>query len=190
MEKNKIRKEIFQKRQEISEEEVKILSKRVFFNIKKYLMDIEKEMTDLYAYFSCNHEVDTREFLYEWFSEKKQIALPRVRSDGYSMDFYYINSLTEVEEGYKGIFEPKKSCIKADKDKNKIILVPGVGFDRQGNRVGYGKGFYDRYLRKNNFQKIIGIAFEFQIFDSIEYNENDIPLDAVITEKQIYEIKK
>lgn len=190
MKKNKIRKKIFQKRQEISEEEVKLLSRKVFFNVKKYLLDIEKDTMDLFAYFSCNHEVDTREFLCERFSERKQAALPRVGSDGYSMDFYYIHSLADIEEGYKGIFEPKKSCVKTDNEKNRIILVPGVGFDRQGNRVGYGKGFYDRYLEKYKFQKTIGIAFEFQMFDSIEYTENDIRLDVVITEAKIYETAK
>lgn len=190
MEKNRIRKEIFQKRREISEEEIKILSRRVFLKIKNYLLRIEKETADLFAYFPCNHEADTREFLCEWLSEKKRVALPRVGSDGYSMDFYYIDSLEDVEKGYKGIFEPKKTCIKVDNSTNRIILVPGVGFDRQGNRVGYGKGFYDRYLEKHNFQKKIGIAFEFQIFDSILYEENDIRLDAVITEEQIYEMEE
>lgn len=192
MEKHKIRKEIFQKRQEISQEEVKILSRKVFVNVKKYLLNIEKETTDLFAYFSCNHEVDTTEFLCERLSQNKQTALPRVGSDGYCMDFYYIDCLADVEKGYKGIFEPKKSCVKvkADNSKNRIILVPGVGFDRRGNRVGYGKGFYDRYLEKHNFQKTIGIAFEFQIFNSIEYMENDIRLDAIITEEQIYEVAK
>ena len=162
MEKNRIRKEIFQKRREISEEEVKILNRRVFLKIKNYLLRIEKETADLFAYFPCNHEADTREFLCEWLSEKKRVALPRVGSDGYSMDFYYIDSLEDVEKGYKGIFEPKKTCIKVDNSTNRIIL----------------------------FQKKIGIAFEFQIFDSIVYEENDIRLDAVITEEQIYEMEE
>ena len=188
MEKRKIRKEIFQKRRELTDTEVKILSRQVFFNVRNYLSGIEKKTTDLFAYFSCNHEVDTKEFLCDWISKNRQVALPKVGDDGYAMDFYYIHSLEEVKEGYKGIFEPRKNCVKADNSKDGIILVPGVGFDRQGNRVGYGKGFYDRYLKKHNFQKTIGIAFEFQIFDNIEYEKNDIRLDAVITEKQIYEI--
>lgn len=188
MEKSQIRKSVFQKRREISDEEVKELSRRVFLNVKKYLFDIEKEKADLFAYFPCNHETDTREFLGGYLSENKRTALPRVGSDGYSMDFYYIHSMEDIEAGYKGIFEPKKDCVKADSSQSGIILVPGVGFDRQGNRVGYGKGFYDRYLGKHQFQKMIGIGFEFQIFDRIEYEENDIRLDAVITEKQIYEI--
>lgn len=188
MKKKEIRQEVFGKRQEMSEEEIKALSQRVFFNVREYLSGMKKERADLFAYFSCNHEVDTRDFLCEWLLEKRQAALPRVGSDGYSMEFYYINSLTDTEEGYKGIFEPKKSCMRVDDSKNSgIILVPGVGFDRWGNRVGYGKGFYDRYLAKHCFQKTIGIAFEFQMFDRIECEENDIRLDVVITEKQIYE---
>jgi len=191
MEKSKIRQRVFQKRREISEEEIEILSRKVFLNVREYLSGMEKQTADLFAYFSCNHEVDTREFLCGWLSKKRRAALPRVEDDGYSMNFYYIDSLADAEEGYKGIFEPKKECARADGSKSGgIILVPGVGFDRQGNRVGYGKGFYDRYLEKHYFEKMIGIAFEFQMFDRIECEKNDIRLDAVITEKQIYESRQ
>lgn len=193
MKKSEVRQEIFKKRQELSENEIEALSRQVFCRIKQYISSLEQKDSydmEIFSYASYAHETDTWEFIRECLSKNKRIALPRVGRDGYSMNFYYINSLKDIKSGYKNIPEPSEECILADREegsKNRVILVPGVAFDKSGNRIGYGKGFYDRYLAAHTFKKTVGVAFEFQIFDKIEYEENDIRLDAVITEKQRYE---
>lgn len=192
MKKSEVRQEIFRKRREISDEETVRLSSEVFGLVEKYIFGLERQgtpVTEVFAYASYSHETDTWAFLQECLDKGMRVALPRVCSDGSSMEFYYIAAPKDVEKGYKGIPEPSENCERADclnGSENRIILVPGVGFDRKRNRVGYGKGFYDRYLAAHTFRKKIAVAFEFQIFDEIECEDNDIKPDVVITEKEIY----
>ena len=102
------------------------------------------------------------------------------------MKFYYITSLNDLTAGYKGIPEPGLYCEPAAENRQKIILVPGVAFDINGNRTGYGKGYYDRYLSKHSNLIKIGAAFSLQVVDSIDADEFDIPLDYIVTENNIY----
>lgn len=192
MKKSEVRKEVFRKRREISDEEADRRSRKVFGLVREYISDLEKEeifVTEIFAYASYNHETDTRAFIRECLEKKIRVALPRVGKDGCSMEFCYIESMEDVESGYRGIPEPSDRCRRAEEvsdSENRVILVPGVGFDKTGNRVGYGKGFYDRYLAGHSFRKKIGIAFGFQIFEEVESGADDIRMDVVVTEKEIY----
>ena len=102
------------------------------------------------------------------------------------MKFYYITSLNDLTAGYKGIPEPGLYCEPAAENRQKIILVPGVAFDKKGNRIGYGKGFYDRYLKEHEFIKKMGIAFEMQVLEEIPGEPDDVQMDMVITERTEY----
>lgn len=188
-EKCEVRREVYKKRKELIPEQGMILSKKIFDRVRQYLSGEEEtgyREADVYVYASCQNEVNTWEFICECLEEDRRVALPRVCSDGVHMEFFYIHSPEDVIEGYKGILEPGLHCKKAEERRKKIILIPGVGFDRKRNRVGYGKGFYDRYLAGRSFEKRIGLAYEFQIFDEIACDTGDIRPDAVITEKAVY----
>ena len=102
------------------------------------------------------------------------------------MEFYRVLKGESLKKGYMGIEEPcpvKENLIDTD---NGIIIVPGVAFDINGNRTGYGKGYYDRYLKKHSHLIKIGAAFSLQVVDSIDADEFDIPLDYIVTENNIY----
>jgi 5-formyltetrahydrofolate cyclo-ligase len=187
MEKQAVRKEVFRIRREWSDEQVIKVSRNVFANVETYLQSIAAltNETELYLYASYHHETDTGEFLQSCLKKGIKTALPRVAKDGEHMEFFYVNSRKDLRLGYKGIPEPAVHCEPVSEEKDvsqKVILVPGVGFDRAGHRTGYGKGFYDRYLSSHSFCRKIGIAFSFQIFDEIESDRLDVGMDAVITE--------
>lgn len=186
--KTQVRKQVFQKRKEYSQEEVRVKSARVMERVISYLSAIpaHEPMEEIYVYASYGSETDTYEFIEYCLEHNIRIALPRVCDDLENMEFYYISSLKDVESGYRGIPEPARYCTKAENSrKSQYMILPGVGFDLCRNRTGYGKGFYDRYLeRYPDFYKI-GICFEEQIFEEIDVSENDIPMDVVITDERI-----
>lgn len=119
----------------------------------------------------------------------KTVALPRISRNGKKMAFYYSKSKSQrVKRGYCGIFEPdwhwKKLSFRKLKNKRVLVLVPGRAFDKDGYRLGRGKGFYDKYLTKLKKAScksldLCGVAFKFQVLDKIPVDDYDIKLDSV-----------
>ncbi len=134
-------------------------------------------------YLPIHGEVDLTA-LFEKFP-KKQFILPRVK--GKILDLHFIKSLTDTVPGQFKLIEPKKSLPKAKITDVEMILVPGVTFSHDGHRIGYGKGFYDRLLKKVHCPKI-GIAYDFQIIENMAAEKHDVSMDIVITDKRIIKI--
>lgn len=147
------------------------------------LMNMEeyKQSTCIYAYASFKNEVMTKPIIQKALSEGKKVALPKVV--GKEIKFFYIESEKDLLESSYGILEPKEECEKAE-DKNALLIMPGVAFDKNNNRVGYGAGYYDKYLEKPNNHYKIALAYKFQVFESICYDEHDIKPDIVLTEER------
>ena len=103
------------------------------------------------------------------------------------MVFCRIMSLDDCVKGTYGILEPKKDCQVVRADENSLILVPGCAFTRDGLRMGYGGGYYDRYLQMYKEAVTVGYAFEEQLFDAIPSEAHDRRLDFVVTQKDCYE---
>ena len=134
----------------------------------------------IYSYIDCKGEIGTRAVIQEAFRLGKRVAVPRVLED--HMEFYYIRSLKEVEPGTFQILEPVTQDM-ADGSEG-LMLLPGIAFDKNRNRIGYGKGYYDRYLTNNRNLKTVAIAFDLQIIDQIDADAWDIKPDCLITEKK------
>ncbi|NLZ81741.1 MAG: 5-formyltetrahydrofolate cyclo-ligase [Clostridiales bacterium] len=143
-------------------------------------MEEYKQATCIYAYASFGNEVMTRPLIQRALSEGKKVALPKVI--GKEIEFFYINSEKDLVESSYGILEPK-DCEKAE-DKNALLIMPGVAFDKNNNRVGYGAGYYDKYLEKANNHYKIALAYKFQVFESIYNDDHDIKPDLVLTEER------
>ena len=114
---------------------------------------------------------------------RKNFCFPRVNGD--EMDFFYINDISQLEPGSFGVREPKDVCRKfvPENEGNYLIIVPGVCFGKRGYRIGYGKGYYDKYLSKYkgmHFTKI-GVCFDECISDAIENDEHDMAVDFIIS---------
>ena len=152
--------------------------------------EIKERLFDLPEYRSCkvvmfyiahDNEVETRDMIAESLNNKK-VLVPCTSLESNMIYPVEIENLENLERGAFGILEPKNKKIYAgDID---IIIVPGIAFDLRGYRIGYGKGFYDRFLKDASSLKV-GLAFDFQVVDHIMEDVNDVPVDIVITEKRI-----
>jgi 5-formyltetrahydrofolate cyclo-ligase len=144
------------------------------------------ESSHLLAYYPFRSEIDTRIIIRDAMARGKKIALPRVGKEG--LELFYIEDLKEdLEPGSYDIMEPIPSkCKKAEPSKIDLAIVPGVGFDRKHNRLGYGGGFYDRLLTSiPGSVPRIALSFDLQLIDKVPVSEHDLKIDILITESQI-----
>ncbi len=180
--KEKLRKQIKEKRTEITKEENRKKSKK----IKERLLGL-KEYRDakiVLFYVSYDGEVFTHDMIKEALDDKK-VVVPISNKKNCSLSLSMLENWEDLEEGSYGILEPRKDCIKEISiDEIDLIIVPGVAFDLNGNRLGHGKGYYDRLLEKTKAISI-GLAFEFQIVKDIPTDGNDVPVDIIVTEERI-----
>lgn len=159
----------------LSEENSKKIAEKVIAHPKYQKAEL------VFAYIDAKGEVITKDMIEHAWANGKKVAVPKVHGD--IMEFYLIESYNDLEAGYFGIMEPKMSCEKITViTENSVVLMPGVAFDRMGNRIGYGKGYYDKYFTKYPELYKIAIAFSMQIVPEIPADEFDIKAQCVITE--------
>jgi len=182
-----LRKEILAKRKNINtvekeEKDRKILEK--FYESKYYI-----EAKNIFIYISYDSEINTKGIINKALMDNKKIYVPRTEFKTRLMDAVKITSLDNLIESEYGILEPSAEKPHIDPNGLDLIVVPGVAFDRNGGRMGYGAGFYDRYfekISKDNMKKVIklALAYDFQILEKIPMNEQDVPVNYIITESK------
>ena len=189
MEKKRIREEIIQKRNDLSSKIKKEYDELI---LKKLIeSDIYNKSKKIFTYVSFSSEIDTIKFIKYALNDNKEVYVPKTDKTKKEMVAIRINSLENMDVDNWGILEPKSV------DKNKIgknfdlILIPGLAFDRKGNRIGYGGGYYDKYLSqiKEENNKIV-LAYDFQVVDSIKNEAHDIKVNYIITNNKFIKIKK
>lgn len=131
----------------------------------------------IYGYLPYNQEVRTVPMLRRALEEGKRVAVPKVYGD--DMKFIYLDDLSQVAKGYAGIPEPVADGPVAQ-DETALVLMPGMAFDRAGHRIGYGGGFYDKFLAREPHHPTVALCYDFQVMDRLETEEFDIPVDLVI----------
>jgi 5-formyltetrahydrofolate cyclo-ligase len=184
MDKKTLRKQKMQERDSLSAETLQAFSDII--TDKVLGLEEFKQAETILCYVSCRSEVNTRRLIESTLGTGKTVGVPRVQGD--IMHFYKIRSFDDLEPGYFGILEPKPEENNLITEiENSLIIVPGLAFDRDLNRIGYGKGFYDRYFAEYADKHFIkcGIAFDMQICEKIETDQYDRPLDMLVTEKRI-----
>ncbi|MBR1740275.1 MAG: 5-formyltetrahydrofolate cyclo-ligase [Lachnospiraceae bacterium] len=145
-----------------------------------------RDASYFFPFVSYGTEVDTIAVLEGLLADgRKRVAVPRVH--GKEMDFYFIRSLTDLKKGCMGILEPvtqERAVITEG-----IMLIPGLAFDEGKNRIGYGGGYYDRYLEKHGCERVIkiGIAYDFQVLERLEAKSYDKKVDMILTDRRIIE---
>lgn len=145
-------------------------------------LDAFREATDLYCYVDFKGEVGTRALIQEAWRLGKTVWVPRV--SGEEMEFYEITSFCQLAKGTFGVPEPEEGIPGNGRDG--LMIMPGVAFDSKRNRVGYGKGYYDRYLEKHPGLDTIAICFDMQIVEKVPSDPLDIKPGILITESIIY----
>jgi len=175
-------------RQKLLNERKKINEKEYFkksHQIKEKLFSLSEfqKAESIMFYVSFNNEVHTHDMIKAALKEKK-VIVPKVREK--QIVLFEINNFEEIDQKDKfGILQPSKGRM-AKKEEIGLIIVPGVGFDKNGHRLGYGYGYYDRFL-ENLKIPTIGLAFDFQIVDKLPAYGHDVKMGKVITEKRILE---
>lgn len=149
-------------------------------------MDKFTNATIVGAYHSIGSEVRTLKILCEVLQRGKRLALPRVIDEN-TIVFAEVKDLEDdLEIGRYNIMTPKDHCEQLEKID--LVLVPGIAWDGQGYRIGYGQGYYDRSLAKLRTTSI-GLAYDFQVFEEIQHGKNDFCVDFIVTDKRIIHAK-
>ena len=189
MDKNELRKYYLNLRDNIPLEEQKKSSEFIFNFIKKEFIRVNK---DILIFANIKSEVRTIDFIKELLNEyTNRVFVPKVINK--NIEFYHINDLSELSKGYMGILEPdiNRYNLKSDYNDDSLIIMPGAVFDFRGNRIGYGGGYYDRFLNAHQKMLKIGIIYDIQLSNElIDNEEHDIKADYIITNKGIININE
>ena len=175
MNKQQLRQAIRQRKRAMTQEEIEDRSRSLcekFLNSDNY-----RRCTCLYGYLPYNQEVRTWPILHQALADGKQVAVPKVY--GEEMKFIFLTDLTQVAAGYAGIPEPIADGPVAE-EQDALVLMPGLAFDPQGHRIGYGGGFYDKFLSQEPNHPTVALCYAFQMVDHLETEPFDIPVDTVI----------
>ena len=151
---------------------------------KVIALDEWEEATCIGITISRVFEVDTRKLIEQAWCEGKKVAVPRCKHGSREMDFYLFSSLDQLELGYAGIFEPKvketELILSSDID---LLILPGMAFTTDGDRLGFGGGYYDRFLSTYE-GKLMALAFDFQMLAFVPVEGHDVPVNLIVTEER------
>jgi len=185
MDKRDLREKLLEERK--NQEKKDIVKKGNAIKEKLFALEEYKKAKTVMFFVSFGKEVYTHNIVYEALKDgNKKVVVPKV------IDFEivpcHIENCFNMQRSSYGIQEPIDTK-KVDKPEIDIVLVPGIGFDKKGNRIGFGKGYYDNFLKNTSALKI-GLCMDFEIIEDIPSDEWDIPVDIIISEKQIIRVNK
>lgn len=150
------------------------------------LLSLEECMNakTIFIYLSFGSEVNTHGLI-RLLLNKKEVFVPFIDKKRKEIYISELKKWSELSSGAYGILEPRKECIRKRKpNEAEISLVPGIAFDEEGYRIGYGGGYYDKLLKKMDGEKI-GIAYDFQMLKKLPRESHDIKMDRIVTEERI-----
>ena len=179
--KNELRKEVLGRRAALTEGEVAEKSREICRRIRE--MDVYEKARDICIYMPIRNEVDVTLLLEPAREGGKTVWIPKVLGEAMEFNEYDEDSL-EISGSF-GIPESTSEVFLEPDDKT-LIVMPGAVFDREGNRIGYGGGFYDRYLEKHPDCRTIAVCYELQLVDHIPAETHDIRPEAIVTEKGVH----
>jgi 5-formyltetrahydrofolate cyclo-ligase len=175
MDKKELRRQIREQKRAMTEEQIVTASARLgelFLSCPQY-----KQAKTIYGYLPYNQEVRTVPMLEQAMKEGKRVAVPKCYGD--EMRFIYMDDLSKVEKGYANIPEPIADDPVAD-DKTALVLMPGMAFTKDGKRMGYGGGFYDKFLASEPDHPTVALCYDFQMVEDLPTEDYDIPVDCVL----------
>jgi len=175
MNKQELRKQIRAQKRAMTEE--MIVEKSRQLGILFARSEAYRNAKSIYGYLPYNQEVRTVAMLEQAMKDGKRVAVPKCYGD--QMRFIYMEDLSLVENGYANIPEPIADAPVAD-DPTALVLMPGLAFTKEGNRMGYGGGFYDKFLAAEPNHPTVALCYDFQMVDYIPTEDYDIPVDRVL----------
>lgn len=185
--KKMIRERILSIRNSLDPEEAKRRGKLIFQNLKT--LPAFNSARTIHTYVSSKkNEVDTIEIIGYLLSTGKKVIVPIVDKEKKNLRHSELKSLDKLKKSTFGIFEPEE-VIDVDINEIDLVLVPAVAVDRMGNRIGFGGGYYDKFLSQVNCPKI-ALVYSFQVVEAIEPSPDDIPIDFIVTETEIINCRR
>lgn len=181
MEKAELRKEIKARRKALTPDEVSFASKSISDSL--WETSAFTKANTVMVYISAFNEVSTIAIVERLLLLGKRVIVPISDTATETLILSYIEDMSSLSVGAYGVLEPNNIC-RANASDIDCILVPGISFDVNGNRMGFGKGYYDKLLSKTSAVKI-GLCYDFQLVEMIEVEVHDVPMDIIITEKQV-----
>lgn len=179
-EKKVLRNKILEIRDSLNNNEKELIDNKIFNELIN--TDLYKRSINIFIYISFSNEINTRNIIEKAFKDKKNVFIPKVYKYDKLMKAIKLNSIDELKKNSMGILEPIDDSNYIEKENIDLIVVPGVVFDKECNRIGYGGGYYDRYLKDIKSKKNkIALAYDLQIVDKIESEVHDIKVDYIIT---------
>ena len=175
MDKKELRRQIRELKRAMPNEQIDAASARLgklFLSCPQY-----KQAKTIYGYLPYNQEVRTVPMLEQAMKEGKRVAVPKCYGD--EMRFIYMDDLSKVEKGYANIPEPIADDPVAD-DQTALVLMPGMAFTKDGKRMGYGGGFYDKFLASEPDHPTVALCYDFQMVEDLPTEDYDIPVDCVL----------
>lgn len=184
VQKHEIRQLALNKRLDFSRADLLMSCKLVAEKLEK--MEIFRDAKRILFYMPIKNEVDVVGLMRKYL-KKKDVLLPRIGVDN-RISMHQISSLEELVIGKFGISEASKEAKMIEPGDVDLVLVPGIAFDVKGSRIGYGQGYYDRLLKGLSCPRV-ALAYEFQIYNELPFEEHDEKVDFIITEEQIVDVR-
>lgn len=183
VDKKRVRQRMKSQRANLSKERVASYSNRIWSKV--YQMPVFQKATAVFIYSSIGNEVETREFVKVALEMGKKVAYPVTDMDTNTMTFHTVDTLSDlgrVKSGSFSLLEPRvDDQTKITPNELTLMIVPGLAFDQQFYRTGYGGGFYDRYLSKYPGLTTLGVCYDFQVVASLPVSEYDRPVRGLVT---------
>jgi len=187
--KQEVRKQLLHKRN--NEPYVDINEKSLLIQKNLENFDLFKQANTILFYISYDKEVSTHDLIKKTLHTKKKVIVPLSDMKTYTIIPSILTDWNHLSIGAYGILEPPRSqIVPIEPNTIDLVIIPGIGFDKTGNRMGHGKGYYDRFLPLAKKALRIGLCFEFQIIDQIPTEPSDQKVDYIITEERIITCKK
>ena len=184
MNKVSVRKRYLAQRNSLTKSEVVTKSSQIFKYTSK--LPVLQKAKKISLYLPINNEVETKNLINLLNNSGKEVYLPKFISDS-SYSFTEFTAWDNLEKGPLGILQPVSFQKKSNFDID-LAILPGVAFDKNGVRLGWGKGVFDRLLAKSQALRI-GLAYDFQIVEDLPKDEHDLSMDIIVTEKEVIEVR-
>jgi len=186
--KKDLRLQFKQRRDRLSSEEILACSQKVFSNLKD--LANFKNASCVHTFVAWRSEVNTHKLIDEMLESGKKVVVPLIEIGSVNLRHFAIQNFSDLKIGSYGILEPNiETTIETKISELDIVLVPGLAFDKTGHRLGYGGGYYDRFLKDISVPKI-GLAYDFQLVDCLPVRPDDREVDLVVTDRRLLEYRR
>ena len=175
--KKELRKKFITERNTLAESYRDSASKKIFEAIEKH--EVFLQAKKIFIFVGFDTEIQTEILIKKWIN-KKELFVPKIENN--TMHLIQITSWDDLEPGHFGILEPK--CSNYYTDKIDLVITPSIVFDRNGYRLGYGKGYYDKYFSLNNYDISIGLSYDKLLQETVPIDNHDKAVDIIITEEK------